>query len=81
MEEDKKKLPPGTRMLSEEERLETLKNLHESRTEAQKALEKLPLSMRTMALVQKKAELEKKIDEIDKAIKTFSAKEVFISIE
>jgi len=81
MEEKKKKMPPGTRMLSEEERLNTLKTLQETRAEAQRALDKMPLSMKTLALTQRKAELEKKIDEMDKAIKTFSRKEVFIAVE
>ncbi len=81
LEEAKKKIPPGTRMLSEEERLSTLATLQETKAEAQKALQKLPLSMKTLALAQRKAELERKIDEMDKAITTFSRKEVFIAIE
>ena len=78
-EEQKRKIPPGTRLLSEEERLTTLKTLQETKAEAQKALEKLPISMKTLALAQRKTELEKKIDEMDQAIKTFSRKEVFIA--
>ncbi len=68
-------------MLSEEERVEALKNLQESKIEAEKELGKMPISMRTLALTQRKAELESKIGELEKAIGTFSRKEVFIAIE
>ena len=75
------KLPPGTRLLSEEERLETLRNLQENKKEVEKVLGKLPISMKTLALQQKKAELEKKIDEIDRAIATFSRPQVYIAVD
>ena len=74
-------LPPGTRLLSEDERLETLNNLKASKTEVEKLISKMPLSMRTLALQQRKTELEKKVDELDKAIATFSRPKVYIAIE
>ena len=74
-------LPPGMRLLSEEERLETLKNLQGSRTEVEKALGKMPISMKTLAIRQKKTELEKKLDEIDRAIQTFLRPQVYIAID
>ena len=67
--------------MSEEERLETLKNLQESKKDVEKVLGKMPISMRTLALQQKKAELEKKIDELDQAIQTFSRPQVYIAID
>lgn len=41
-------------------------------------LEKMPISMRTMAIQNRKMELEKKLSEIEDAIKMFSRKQVFI---
>jgi hypothetical protein len=44
-------------------------------------LEKMPISMRTMTLQNRKTELENKMNEIETAIKTFSRKQVFIKID
>ena len=41
---------------------------------------KMPISMRTMALEARKRELEEKLAEIEKAVRTFSAKEVFVAL-
>ena len=72
------KHPKGTRLLSEEERVATLNGLYESQKEIMGLIERLPISMRTMAVQKRKDELEEKLDEIEEAIKTFSRKQVFI---
>ena len=41
-------------------------------------LERFPIAMKTMMMQNKKTELEKKLSEIEDAIKTFSRKQVFI---
>ncbi len=74
-------VPEGTRLLSEEERVETLKNLKATRTELERALEKLPISLKTVALHKKKEELEKKMDELGRAIESFSKPKVFIALD
>ena len=81
LEEEKKKMPPGTRLLSEEERLKTLKSLEEAKAEARVALDKLPLSMRTLSLAKRKENLENKVDELEKAIKSFSREKVYIALD
>ena len=43
-------------------------------------IEKMPISMRTMAAQNKKQEMEKKLNEIEDGIKTFSRKQVFVKI-
>ena len=43
-------------------------------------LEKMPISMKTMSMQNRKTELENKLTEIENAIKTFSRKQVFIKI-
>ena len=48
IEEERAKIPAGTRLMPDEERLETLKDLEESRKEVNIALEKLPVVSRTI---------------------------------
>jgi hypothetical protein len=50
LEAEKAKHPPGTRLMSEEERLETLNDLNESRKEINNALEKLPVVIKTIMM-------------------------------
>jgi len=41
----------------------------------------MPISMRTVAIQTKKTEMEKKLNEIEDGIKTFSRKQVFVKID
>ena len=75
----KAKLPPGTKLMDEEERVKTLDALLENKKEVQETLEKLPLSMKTEALRQRKRELEEKMNELERAITTFSRKYVYVA--
>ncbi len=50
VEEERLKHPPGTRLMPEEERLETLKDLNESRKEINNALERLPVVIKTIMM-------------------------------
>jgi len=74
------KYPKGTKLLSEEERIETLNGLMNSKKELTNLLEKLPITTRTLAMQNKKDELIKKIEEVEKAIDMFSKKQVFIKV-
>jgi hypothetical protein len=75
---EESKYPKGTRLLSEDERVGTLSSLTDTRKELMNMLEKMPITMKTMSMQKKKEELEKKMGEIEEAIKTFSKKQVFI---
>ena len=82
-EEEKKqkeasKYPKGTKLLSEEERVSTLNGLINSKKEMETLLEKMPITTRTLSIQNKKEELIKKLEEIEKAIDMFSKKQVFI---
>ena len=82
-EEEKKqkealKYPKGTKLLSEEERISTLNGLINSKKEMETLLEKMPITTRTLSIQNKKEELIKKLEEIEKAIDMFSKKQVFI---
>lgn len=72
-------MPPGTRLMTEDERVKTLEELKVKKQEVASLLFSLPLSMRTEALKNKKSELETKLTEIEKAISTFSRKVVYIA--
>ena len=82
-EEEKKqkeasKYPKGTKLLSEEERVSTLNGLINSKKEMETLLEKMPITTRNLSLQNKKEELIKKLEEVEKAIDMFSKKQVFI---
>lgn len=79
IEEEKAKHPPGTRLMPEEERLETLKDLKESKKEINTALEKMPVVSRTIAGERTRRELEEKLVRIDRAIETFEKKTVYVA--
>ena len=72
------KYPKGTRLLTEDERLETLSNLMKTKEEVENLLGKMPISMRTLSMQNRKTELESKLSELDAAINQFSKKKVFI---
>ena len=73
--------PKGTRLLPEEERLLTLQKLKQSKKEIENLLEKLPITLNSLGLKIKQQKLCKELDEIDKAIETFSRKQVFVHID
>ena len=54
--------------MTEAERQDTLKSLQESKAELQTLLEKMPIALKTKALERRKAELEEKYLEAEKAI-------------
>jgi len=65
--------------MPEEQRIETLEKLIAEHKEIQEMIEKMPLSMRTEALRQRKRDLEEKTKEVERAITTFSRKFVYIA--
>ena len=79
IEEERKKMPPGTRLMPEEERIKTLEELKDSRKEINNALERLPVVSKTLAMEKHKRELEDKLIRIDRAIETFSKKTVYVA--
>ena len=81
LKREQEKYPEGTRLLSEEERLLTLNKLLESKKEMENLVAKLPITMSSQAIRNKQEELYKKLDEIEKAISTFSRKKVFVKVD
>ena len=76
--EEESNYPPGTKLLSENERINTLNNLIETKKGIINILEKMPITKRSQTIQEKKEELEKKLEQIEKEIEIFSKKKVFI---
>ena len=79
VEEEKAKIPPGTRLMPEQERIETLQDLMESKKEINTTLEKLPVVSKTIQMQRHKKDLEDKLIRIEKAIDTFQKKVVYVA--
>ena len=79
-QEEAAKYPKGTKLLTEEERLNTLNGLIENKKQIMNQLEKMPITTRTNSVRIRKEELCNKLEEIEKAIDMFSKKQVFIKI-
>jgi hypothetical protein len=78
--EEESKIPAGTRLMSEEERLSTLQDLQVTKKELTNMLERMPITNRTQAAERRKKELEEKLMRIERAIETFSKKVVYIAL-
>jgi hypothetical protein len=56
-EEEKKSYPPGTRKMEQEERLKILEELKKTKAQVESDIQKLPISMKTMAIQKKRGDL------------------------
>jgi SMC interacting uncharacterized protein involved in chromosome segregation len=73
--------PRGTRMLTEEEKEESIAILSDQKEELLARLAKMPLTVETPTLVREKKMLEIELDEIDKSIDQLKRKYVFVPID
>eukprot|EP00877_Chromochloris_zofingiensis_P007501 jgi/Chrzof1/3003/Cz12g07200.t1 len=71
-------IPAGMRMLPEEERLETLAILEQNRSEVERHLQALPITIETPSQIRRKDELERRIAEIENAAKIFRRPNVLV---
>jgi len=72
--------PPGTRLLPEAERIQTLDHLLQNKKELNNVYMQLPISLRTESLKNQKIQLEQKLKDLDKAIETFSKRVVYVAM-
>ena len=79
--EEESTYPPGTKLISEEERVKTLNMLIKNKQVIENILEKMPITKRAKSIQNKKEDLERKLTEIEKEIDKFSKKRVFVEIE
>ncbi|GLC39541.1 hypothetical protein PLESTB_001628700 [Pleodorina starrii] len=73
-------IPPGMRLMPEEERVETLELLKKNREEVERAIQALPLRIETLSAVRRKEELERRLKEIEDALKIFSRPKVLVHV-
>eukprot|EP00106_Octopus_bimaculoides_P007834 XP_014775276.1 PREDICTED: enkurin domain-containing protein 1-like isoform X2 [Octopus bimaculoides] len=74
-------VPPGHKVLPDNERVETLELLQKNQGELLQKIQKLPLSNDSIRAQKRRQELESKLAEIDEAVKIFSRSKVFVKIE
>ena len=80
-EEEEAKIPPGTRVMGEDEKEKTLADLEQTKIELNILLEKMPVGHpRTLAGQKRKTELEERLLRVENAIETFSKKTVYIAL-
>eukprot|EP00750_Incisomonas_marina_P028216 INCI6535.1.p1 GENE.INCI6535.1~~INCI6535.1.p1 ORF type:complete len:303 (-),score=40.11 INCI6535.1:160-1068(-) len=72
---------PGMRLLSEQERLHTLRVLQDTQSEVLKALSALPLALGTYGQNQRMTAIQNKLVELERSIKLFSKPEVYVQQE
>lgn len=73
--------PPGHTMMPEGQRLETLSNLKHSQEQLLKDLVMLPVRADTLSIQKRRVELERKLSQIEEALKIFSRPKVFIKMD
>lgn len=73
--------PPGHRKLPEEEREKTLNLLFDAQKKMLSELNSLPIRNDTFRIRTTKNEMEKKLTEVEEAIKLFSKPKVFVKVE
>ncbi|KFR09920.1 Enkurin domain-containing protein 1, partial [Opisthocomus hoazin] len=73
--------PPGHAMMPEGQRLETLGNLKQTQEELVKDLVMLPMRADTLSVQRRRVELERKLSQMEEAIKIFSRPKVFIKLD
>lgn len=80
MQEEAANCPPGMRLVSEQERVETLEMLRKGREDTFQAINSLPIANVTGAVRRRRQENEEKLTEIEKAIASFSRPKVYVSL-
>ena len=73
-----KRRPPGTKLLEEADRIGMVEKLSAQRIELLQLLTRMPLKVETATLQRQKHDLERKLDEVEKALETFSRKIVYV---
>ena len=78
--EEQAKLPPGTRLMPEDERQQTLEDLRLAKEETNRLLEKLPVVAHSIRMEKHKSELEAKLVRLERAVETFSKEKVYVAL-
>uniref|UniRef100_A0A8D2INN3 Enkurin domain containing 1 n=1 Tax=Varanus komodoensis TaxID=61221 RepID=A0A8D2INN3_VARKO len=74
-------MPPGHARMPENQRLETLSSLQKSQEQLLKDLLLLPVRIDSLSVQNRRVALEKKLSQIEEALKIFSRPKVFIKLD
>lgn len=74
------KIPKGMRLLSEEEKKETIATLNFKKDQILEENRKLPLKIETIGQKQRQADINKRLIEVEAAIKAFNKEKVFVDL-
>jgi len=80
-EAERRKIPPGMRKMTEEERAETLHILECNKKEVLDAIKKLPLVIETPKMIRYQGDLNRKMKEIESTMAIFRKPTVFVKME
>jgi hypothetical protein len=73
-------IPEGMRIMSDEERKETLAILDQNRAEVEAAMQRMPFIIETPTQIRQKDQLERRLTEIEEAKRIFSRPKVLIKV-
>lgn len=79
-QEEDSKCPPGMRLMPEDERLETLEILKKGKDDVWALINRLPIAANTPSVQRRREEYEKKLQELENAIKTFTRPKVYVAL-
>ncbi len=71
-------IPPGLRLVPEEERMETLRILQANKAELERAIWALPLKIETLGQRKRKEALDERMQEIEQGLQIFSRPKVLV---
>jgi len=80
LDEENAKLPPGTRLMQQDERRATLEDLISAKKITNDQIERLPITNKSLKMISHRRELEEKMSRLEKAIDTFSKPKVYVQI-
>jgi len=80
-EAERRKIPPGMRKMTEEERAETMHILECNKKQVIDAIKQLPLVIETPSMIRRQGELHKKIKEIESTMAIFRKPTVFVAMD
>lgn len=75
------KIPQGMRIMTDDERMETLDILHSNKKTVIESIKHLPLVIETPSMIKHQRDLNNKLKEIEKTIALFQKPTVFVSMD
>merc|ERR1719222_171857 len=81
LEAERRKIPPGMRKMTDEERAETMQILECNKKQIMDSIKNLPLVIETPSMKRYQSELNQKMNEIEKTMAVFRKPIVFVAMD